>query len=113
MMSPTTVTPSSFMISLFRSRSMLFWILQETVSGEATGEPGWVGQPAPGPLPSLPSSPQVQPCPLEPLPIIHKHHGVIDSRSRRNAGFLKELDPLRSSWRGWTGLTINIILFEE
>lgn len=28
MMSPTTVTPSSFMISLLRSSSMLFWILQ-------------------------------------------------------------------------------------
>lgn len=30
MMSPTTVTPSSFMISLLRSSSMLFWILLST-----------------------------------------------------------------------------------
>lgn len=43
MMSPTTVTPSSFMISLLRSSSMLFWILQ----GRVTSELGWVGRPVP------------------------------------------------------------------
>lgn len=40
MMSPTTVTPNSFMISLLRSNSMLFWILQGRVSNKATGGPG-------------------------------------------------------------------------
>lgn len=98
MMSPTTVTPSSFMISLLRSSSMLFWILQRRVSSEATSGPGRMGQPAPV-SPHL--SPPLSKCcsvPSAPLPIIHKHHGVIDSRPRRNAGFLKELDPLGSGW---------------
>lgn len=54
---------------------------------------GWAGL-----FPNSPSFPRVSPVPSAALPIIHKHHSVIDSRSWRNAGFLKELDPLGSGW---------------
>lgn len=74
------------------------------------GQGGWASQP-----PDSPPFPRFSPVPSAALPVIHKHHCVIDSRSRRNAGFLKELDPLGSGWGvgAWTGLIIHITLLRE